>query len=318
MRKSSACLSDCAVKVADSCCLNHSAKPNRSSSLNHSFKANPRSPVPSSSTQNSVICIYKTKLSNQMQITFKVTWCKNIPGLGLCIDIIHHTSSSINVRLDHDIFEEEKGDMAIESCGSKLQVSWDFSAAKYYNGEGPEPISDFHLTIMIDAEIALRLGEAANVTGSPTAESSLVSRREHLFGHTQYSTKAQLCDSGTTHDIVIRCTGNGKGKACRDPELSVCIDEMQVICERSLQWKFRGNRVICIDGQLVDVMWNFFDWFFQEGSSKTGSAVFMFRRRNVFHRALWFEEQLELQEKTSLQECGGVEFSLMIYASKRP
>ncbi|KAK9126482.1 hypothetical protein Scep_015328 [Stephania cephalantha] len=219
--------------------------------------------------------------------------------------------------LDHNIFDKEKGDRAIESCSSRFEVSWDFSAAKY-NAEGPDPISNFHITVMIDSEIALRLGEAANVTGSPTAEFSLVSRREHLFGRTQYSTKAQLCDSGATHDIVIRCTGNGKGKACRDPELSICIDEMQVICERSLQWKFRGNRVIYIDGQLVDVMWNFFDWFFKKGSSKTGSAVFMFRRRNGFHRSLWFEEQLELQEKTNLQECGGVEFSLMIYACKRP
>ncbi|KAK9127657.1 hypothetical protein Syun_016454 [Stephania yunnanensis] len=317
MRRSSSCLSECAVKVADSWCLNHSVKPNRPLSLNHSVKPNLSSEAPISSIRNSVICIYKAKLSNQMQLTFIVTWCKNIPGRGICIDIIPHTSSSIEASLDHNIFDKEKGDRAIESCSSRFEVSWDLSAAKY-NAEGPDPISNFHITVMIDSEIALRLGEAANVTGSPMAEFYLVSRREHLFGRTQYSTKAQLCDSGAMHDIVIRCTGNGKGKACRDPELSICIDEMQVICERSLQWKFRGNQVIYIDGQLVDVMWNFFDWFFNKGSSKTGSAVFMFRRRNGFHRSLWFEEQLELQEKTNLQECGGVEFSLMIYACKRP
>ncbi|KAJ6897060.1 hypothetical protein NC651_023063 [Populus alba x Populus x berolinensis] len=82
-----------------------------------------------------------------------------------------------------------------------------------------------------------------------------------------------------------------------------------VIRVKRLQWNFRGNQTVFLDGLLVDLLWDVHDWFFNPGS---GYAVFMFRTRSGMDSRLWLEEKLVQKEQERL------EFSLLIYASKSP
>ncbi|KAJ6937308.1 hypothetical protein NC652_011835 [Populus alba x Populus x berolinensis] len=82
-----------------------------------------------------------------------------------------------------------------------------------------------------------------------------------------------------------------------------------VIRVKRLQWNFRGNQTIFLDGLLVDLLWDVHDWFYNPGS---GYAVFMFRTRSGMDSRLWLEEKLVQKDQER------VEFSLLIYASKSP
>ncbi|KAB2012658.1 hypothetical protein ES319_D09G105800v1 [Gossypium barbadense] len=163
---------------------------------------------------------------------------------------------------------------------------------------------------MVDSEIGLVLGDMAEETvtkkfknATPVAKVSLISRQEHCSGTTLYSTKAQFCDTGILHDILIRCSGEHEG--LKHPVLSVCIDKKTVIRVKRLQWNFRGNQTIFVDGLLVDLMWDAYDWFF---NPVTGSAVFLFRTRSGLDSRLWLEEKLVQKDQDR------VEFSLLIHA----
>ncbi|XVE96494.1 hypothetical protein REPUB_Repub02eG0227100 [Reevesia pubescens] len=128
---------------------------------------------------------------------------------------------------------------------------------------------------------------------------------------TIYSTKAQFCDNGLAHDILIKCSGEEEG--WKNPVLSVCVDQKMMFKVKRLRWNFRGNQIIFLDGLLVDMMWDLHDWLFNQTS---GSAIFMFRTRSGLDSRLWLEEKnsssLEQKEKES------AEFSLLICACKIP
>ncbi|KAJ6310972.1 hypothetical protein OIU76_015654 [Salix suchowensis] len=134
---------------------------------------------------------------------------------------------------------------------------------------GPEPVEGFYVLVMVDSEIGLILG--------------------------------------IQHDIVIKCSGETEG--LRNPVLSVYIDKKTVIRVKRLQWNFRGNQTVFLDGLLIDLLWDVHDWFFNPGS---GYAVFMFRTRSGMDSRLWLEEKLVQKEQER------IEFSLLIYASKSP
>ncbi|CAI0454141.1 unnamed protein product [Linum tenue] len=68
-----------------------------------------------------------------------------------------------------------------------------------------------------------------------------------------------------------------------------------------MQWNFRGNQTIFVDGLLVDLMWDVHDWFFHpEATTATApaAAVFMFRTRSGLDSRLWPEEKLAQKEKS--------------------
>jgi hypothetical protein len=292
MRSIASCYSEHAIKVSDSYCSGPSNQPNISSKLTPSIP-------------NAVKCMYKAKLSTQKQLLITLTWCNSLMGQGFVIDVGDNTSSSpsklnsISRRM-----QMNKGSQTFQSCSSKIEVFWDISKANY--DAGPEPINGFYVMVLADSEVSLRLGDN-DETETRQAKFSLVSRNEHFSGNAVYSTKAQFCDSGAAHDILIKCV---REEGSRSPVLSVCIDKKKIFQVKRLRWNFRGNQAIFLDGLLVDMMWDVHDWLFNPTS---GYAVFMFRTRSGLDSRLWLEEK-NLEEK----EQDKVGFSLLICAWKNP
>ncbi|KAJ8767763.1 hypothetical protein K2173_020703 [Erythroxylum novogranatense] len=260
------------------------------------------------SVQNAVASLYKIILSTRKQVTVLVTWCRNQTSQGLSINFGSDPSSSFKINTNDKLFRRKRGNKVFELEKFKIEVFWDLSSAKYVRG--PEPVGNFYVLVMVDSEISLVMGDLGEETitkkfktNTPFAKVSLLSRQEHCAGNTLYATKAKFCDSGIQHDILIKCSGENEG--LKHPVLSVYIDKKMVIRVKRLQWNFRGNQSIFLDGLLVDMMWDVHDWFFNPAS---GYAVFMFRTRSGMHSRLWLEENMVHKEQQK------VEFSLLIHA----
>ncbi|KAJ9184432.1 hypothetical protein P3X46_004160 [Hevea brasiliensis] len=302
MRSLATCYSEHAIKISDSYC---SSGPSNQAYL--SLYQTPSIP-------NAVSCLYKVKLLSQKSLLITLTWCNKLLSQGLSINISDSISSPSKINDNFHHLQRSKGSKTFHSCNSKIEVFWDISAA-YYD-TGPEPISGFYVVVLVDSELCLLLGDRdeetpslqALKTKSPQSKSSVVSRSEHFSGNSIYSTKAQFCDSGIAHDILIKCSGEEDG--LKNPVLSVCIDNKMIFQVKRLKWNFRGNQIIFLDGLLVDVMWDLHDWFFKETS---GYAVFMFRTRSGLDSRLWLEEK-NLGQKGQDR----AEFSLLICACKNP
>ncbi|KAH7863304.1 hypothetical protein Vadar_015965 [Vaccinium darrowii] len=299
MRQIASCLGEYAIQVSDQASC--------STSSTHSWI----SPNQTPSILTSVASLHKTTLSNQKHLLITATWTKTHTAQGLTISFGPNPSPiSFKLNTGSTLFrKKKKGTKLLEFETSKIELSWDLSGAKYNAGR-PEPIDGFHVSILVDSELALVLGNEVSVSknlqpGTHVAKSHLVSRREYFSGNTLYTTKARFCEGGILHDVLIHCDGETEGLKC--PVLSVCIDKKTVVKVKRLQWNFRGNQTVFLDGLLVDMMWDVHDWFF--GGSGPGLGVFMFRRRSGTESRLWLEEKggkKEMQEKS--------EFSLVIYA----
>ncbi|KAK8513317.1 hypothetical protein V6N13_002067 [Hibiscus sabdariffa] len=298
MRDIVSCFSENAVNVSQPPRSSYSSKSCISPSL-----------VPS--VQTTVAAIYKVILSTLKQLFIKLTWCRNQT---LSINFNDDPSPCFKLNTNLSFFRKMKGNKVIESYSyhSKMEIFWDLSAAKYK--AGPEPVHGFYVILVVDSEIVLMLGDMAEEEINnkfkatiPIARTSLVSRQEHCSGNTLYSTKAQFIETGLPHDILIRCSGEHQG--LKHPVLLVCIDDKTVIRVKRLQWNFRGNQTIFVDGLLIDLMWDVHDWFFNPAA---GSAVFMFRTRSELGSRLWLEEETVVQK----DEEDRVELSLLIYACK--
>lgn len=271
------------------------------------------------SVQNAVASIHRVVLSNQKQVLVKVTWCRNSSVQGLSIAFGDDPLSIFKLNINSRLFRKKKGCKIFDSNESKIELFWDLSNAKFENG--PEPIEGFYVLAMFDSEIGLVLGDMAEdfltkkvKTKNPFAKTSLISRQEHCSGNTLYSTKAQFSETGVLHEVLIKCSGENEGLKQHNhhhPVLVVSIDKKVVIRVKRLQWNFRGNQTIFVDGLLVDLLWDVHDWFFNPAS---GYAVFMFRTRSGLDSRLWLEEKLMAQSKDHQEK---LEFSLLIYACKR-
>ncbi|CAH8306377.1 unnamed protein product [Eruca vesicaria subsp. sativa] len=281
------------------------------------------------SIQTSITSIYRiTSLSKHLII--KVTWCSNNNNSGLSISVSsadQNPSTSLKLNTSSRFFRKKKGNKSVDSDLGKIEVSWDLSSAQYDSNLSPEPVQDFYVIVLVDAQLTLLLGDSSEETLRKRgldfdfdSRRSLVSRQEHFSGNTFYSTKAKFVESGDSHEIVIRCNAE-KTEGLKQsthhnhhsPVLSVCIDKKTVTKVKRLQWNFRGNQTIFVDGLLVDLMWDVHDWFFcnPEGC---GKAVFMFRTRNGLDSSrLWLEEKMVQKDE---QDKDKLDFSLLIYASK--
>ncbi|KAK6163509.1 hypothetical protein DH2020_000373 [Rehmannia glutinosa] len=300
MRDFASCFSEYAVQVSDTSCSTYSTN----------SCISPTIIIPS--IQNAVTCLYRVFLSSQKQILVTLTWCKNSISQGLNIIFNEDPNSAFKLNTNSRLFRKLKGAKTIEFQGSNIEIFWDLSTARYETG--PEPVDGFYVFITVDSELGPVLGDMAQEaslkklkSGTRTARFSLISRQEHFSGNTVYSTKARFCDTGISHDILIHCSADNEG--LKYPALSVCIDKKTVIRVKRLQWNFRGNQTIFLDGLLVDLMWDVHDWFYNSPGSP-GYAVFMFRTRSGMDSRLWLEEKMVQKDQDK------VDFSLMIYACK--
>lgn len=302
MRNLTRCYGEHAIKVSDSYCSGQSKQA--------AIPSPKMNMIPS--TLDTVTCTYRVKCSNQIQILVTVTWC-SVMDQGFSISIVDHPSSPFKFYAKHLHFGKSKGNKFFGSSDTKIEILWDLSSAIY--DAGPDPVSGFYVAVLLNSELILLLGDKEDVEVnkfisriSSKSKFRLLSRSEHLFGSSVYSTKAQFFDKGRSHDIVIKCIAEDKRQ--RELILSIYIDEKNVMEVKKLHWNFRGNESIYIEGCLVDMMWDVHDWLF---NPKSGNAHFMFRPRTGLDYRLWLEENK--LEKNEQENAGS---SLLICAFKNP
>uniref|UniRef100_A0A7N0UW49 DUF868 domain-containing protein n=1 Tax=Kalanchoe fedtschenkoi TaxID=63787 RepID=A0A7N0UW49_KALFE len=291
MKSIATCYGEHAIKISDSCCAG--PKPSLSQNL-----------IPS--LQNSVTCLYRSRIQDEDdQILTSLTWTNNLTGRGFNIQIAYKSGTA------SDQPRKSKGSNTIPfhpSSGSRFEVRWDLSGADYDNG--PEPTSNFYVMVSLNSKPILFLGDYEEHRMSPGyATFTAVSRTESFSGSAVYSTKAQFCDTGTPHDIVIKCGREDDG--LKHPILTVSVDRKRAVVVKKLQWNFRGNHCIFVDGIVVDMMWDVHDWLFNPVS---GHGLFLFRTRSGFDSRLWLERDMSFKEK---EEDSKPEFSLLVTACKR-
>ncbi|OIW05114.1 hypothetical protein TanjilG_02587 [Lupinus angustifolius] len=298
MRGILSCYNEHAISVSDS----HSSKHN-----------NP-------STPHTITCIYKLNLfSNQTQFLITITWTKKLIHQGFTINI--NPSDSDSDSSNSHQFRKNKGIETIQHHNFEVQVLWDISDAKYY--EGSEPVEGFYLILLVNSELGLRLGDKDEEwlkNKKVTGDFSLVSKSELFYNTNVYATKSKFCDTGISHDIVIKfdIVEEELSKSYSHHQnhrysynhnnyvLCVCMDNRTIFEVKRLRWNFRGNQTIFVDGLVIDVMWDLHDCLFNQNK---GSAMFMFRTRSGLDCRLWLEKNLRIDNEFQDKEIG---FSLLI------
>ncbi|KAG6430550.1 hypothetical protein SASPL_108620 [Salvia splendens] len=286
MKNIAICYSEHAIKVSDSYCSGASHHTTNTSS---SLSAPP-------SIQTAVASIYKVKLSNETQFLIRISWCT--PNPAFSITISDHPFSAPKLSRNFKIPRRQRGSESLQSCGLTADVLWDLRRARF--GPGPEPVSGFYMAVLVNSELALTLGDMEHELEEVTKLSgpkkfSLISRGERLSGGGVYAARGRFSEGGAWHDIVIRLRGG---------MLSVEVDGKSVIEVKRLQWNFRGNQSIFLDGLMIDLMWDVHDWMLKPSS---GCAVFLFRTRTGSDSRLWLED-------THFH----LAFSFLVFASKNP
>lgn len=265
--------------------------------------------------QNLVTCLYRAQLAGR-PCAISVTWSRSLMGQGLSVgvdDLSGSGSGSGQCLCKADIkpwlFSKKKGSRSLDADGGKVDIFWDLSGARF--STGPEPLEGFYVAVVFDLELALLLGdmrkEACRKTGAtrPVSNAAFVARREHIYGKKLYSAKAQFCDNGQFHDLVIECDTLG----LKDPCLEIRIDKKPVMQVKRLAWKFRGNQTILVDGLPVEVFWDVHSWLF---GSTTSNAVFMFQTCQAPEKSMpWSYSQIFRESRAQ-----GLGFSLILYAWK--
>ncbi|KAL1549330.1 hypothetical protein AAHA92_17450 [Salvia divinorum] len=285
MKNIAICYSEHAIKVSDSYCSGASNHTNTSSALS----------IPS--IQTAVTSIYKVKLSNEKQFLIRIGWCSPSINHAFSIAISDHPFSTFKLSRNFKILRRQRGSENLQSGGLRADVLWDLRRARFESG--PEPVAGFYMAVLVNSELALTLGdmeqELIEVRKLGAPKFSLISRGERFSGGGVYAARGRFSEAGAWHDIVISFSG---GLLC------VNVDGKRVIEVKRLQWNFRGNQSIFLDGLMIDLMWDVHDWLFNPSS---GYAVFLFRTRTGSDSRLWLED-------TDFH----LAFSFLVFASKNP
>lgn len=274
----------------------------------------------SKAAQNLVTCIYQCRLRGRSCL-ITVTWTKNLMGQGLGIGIDDSSNQCLcKVDIKPWLFSKRRGSKSLEAYSSKIDIYWDLSSAKF--GPGPEPLEGYYVAVLVDRQMILLLGdlrkEAFKKTSSSPVSSNAVfiAKREHIFGKKAVGTKAQFCDNGQIHDLVIECDTI----SVNDPCLVIRVDSKPLMQVKHLRWKFRGNHTILVDGLAVEVFWDVHNWLF---STTLGNAVFMFKTSLSAEKS-WASQPLSdssvmplsLSQRFSDSKSQCLGFSLILYAWK--
>ncbi|KAD5508426.1 hypothetical protein E3N88_16129 [Mikania micrantha] len=267
----------------------------------HSPSPPPPPPPPPSPKPTITTTLYHTHTG-----TFALTWSRTLFNRSLHLhllptataddddDAISTTSStatatatgnpSFHLQIKPFIFWNRHGSKKLPISQNKsnfIQIHYDLSRAKF--GSGPEPVSGFYIAVTVDGEMALLVGDSPKQALSKSKSTIFnktqitVLRREHVSGicNKKYTTKATF--RGKTREITIDCTrvaGPGTGE---DSRLYFSVDNKRVLVLKHLQWKFRGNERIEIDGVNIQISWDVHNWLVEEDESDAGYALFMFR-----------------------------------------
>ncbi|XP_020581384.1 uncharacterized protein LOC110025309 [Phalaenopsis equestris] len=306
MRDLTSCFGDHAVKVSDASCsgnTSHTIFPTSAAGCRSATSHIVSTDHPS--FQIATTFLFKSKLSSRMNpLVINLTWSRN------------HTSTSLSVSFPEFLHSwkptfvtKKKGTHSFIASSSTIILHWDFSAATF--SQGPDPINNFYVVVIVNSEFALLLGDQIQnflqkfSQKFQLAEFSMICRKEQVVGRTLYSiSRARFGDGEKLeHEITIRSRGGAGLDDGKGAELLIFVDKKQVVHVTKLNWNFRGNQTIFIDGSPVDVMWDMHGWWF---SGMVGQSVFMFKKRS------------SLESRLSLEEQGTVGFSLLIHAFKSP
>lgn len=274
----------------------------------------------SKAPQNLVTCVYQCKFHGRSCL-ITITWSKNLVGQGFSVaidDLSHQCFCKVDVK--PWLFSKRKGSKNLDLDSTKVDVFWDLSNARF--GSGPEPIEGFYLAVTFDQEMVLLLGDLKRevykkISSAPgKSKAVFIAKREHVFGKKLYYVKAQFCDKGQIHDVTIECDTFD----LRNPTLVMRIDSKIVLQVKQLNWKFRGNYTILVDGIPVEVFWDVYNWLF---GNATGNAVFMFQTC-LSAEKLWESQSVcdssvlkwSSSKKYKDSQLQGLGFSLMLFAWK--
>lgn len=256
--------------------------------------SNPGSPVSTrsknvttytSSKESLITCIYQTRLIDS-PIFLTLTWSRTPYSHSLTIHAPEFFSITISLQPStFSIFRTRPGSKSIllsqthdqhEREHPKIKLYYDFTRAEFAQPNSAEPESRFYLALArngrvefllgdLQDELARRLGHGRVTIDS--GESTLLSRREHVFGRRIFATRSEFL--GSTRTIEIECSG-GTLKVKFDGEMKVNV--------KRLAWKFRGNERMVIDGVGVEFYWDVLNWVNHNNGGNFMSA----QRNGVF------------------------------------
>lgn len=113
-----------------------------------------------------------------------------------------------------------------------------------------------------------------------SANSVMLSRRDHMFRNKRYVSHAVLM--GSKHEIEIECM---------EGVLRVKVDgEIQMVVKR-MSWKFRGyEKIILVEGIQVELYWDvLLSWDTYNNNNSIGYGVFVFQVGDYISGTMWPE-----------------------------
>ncbi|XP_020574202.1 uncharacterized protein LOC110020442 [Phalaenopsis equestris] len=233
--------------------------------------------------QCSVIIVYRAKIGGNPRIV-TVMWNKTLISHSLSIvvdrpDCSFEPASTCKIDIKPWPFWIKKGFKSLDVCGHQIEIYWDLRAAKFSTGGRPEPISCYYVALVSGEEVVLLLGDLKKKAYKRTKarpsldDATMLSKRENLFGKRSFPTRVRFEEGKKEHDIVVEnliSTGSGM-----DAEMWISVDGVVAIHVSNLQWKFRGNKKVMVEGLPVQVFWDVHDWFFK--AEGLGQALFIFK-----------------------------------------
>jgi hypothetical protein len=273
--------------------------------------SNPQSSSNSSSSQmpqNLITCIYQTGLCNSPTY-LTLTWSKSLFSHSLTIHAAEFLSITISLYPPtFPFFRARPGSKSLyltHGHCQKMKLYWDFTRAEFSQNSA-EPESGFYIGITCNSRVVFFLGDLLDDFTRRcglgftcySGESTLLSRREHVFGRRNYITRAEFM--GSKHELGIECAGG---------VLKVKIDgEVKLVVKR-LAWKFRGNEKIIVGGVEVEFYWDVFNWVNKCNSHKNsnGHGVFVFQIGDggVWPEMVGAEKKLMRKSLSSAAASGG-------------
>ncbi|XP_071704628.1 uncharacterized protein [Rutidosis leptorrhynchoides] len=276
-------------------------------------------PTSTKIAQCTVACMYQAHIGGHWR-TVTALWTKNIMNhsLNIFVDSVesnHRQNCKIDLKPWH--FWGKKSYKTFEVDGFQIDVYWDLRSAKFSGS--PEPCSEFYVALICDDEVVLLIGDLKKKVYKrsktrPGADALLFSKKEHVFGKKSFTTRAKFDKNRDDYEIVVESSTVGP----KDPEMWISIDGIVLIHIRNLQWKFRGNEIVMVNKQPIQVYWDVHAWLFMNPGSSHG--VFIFKPDQPIAQS----DKDDRQEGTEEKDNGGgnkyhsksVQCSLFLYAWK--